>query len=152
VRDEHGRDARPANLLDHRQREAAHRPPGDDVGAKLAQVALKLDRVVAGEAEALQPALVGEAVALQVPVPAQRPVHVRILLWAFGDAIVAREDADSMPLVPGTAHGGLPAELVASGVLGRIHVAHCEDPQRLRRARLGLARASLRDRAHGRSL
>ena len=95
-------------------------------------MAAKLGGVVELEPHPLIQVQPRELVAPQVPVPAQRAVDVGVLLGAVRVfAVVGGEDPDSVTVRLSVTHRLLPGELVAAGVLRRVHVSDREDPELL---------------------
>jgi len=130
VDDKHGRDPQPADALDQRQRHASHRPPRDDVRPQLFEVLLELAGVVELISQPLRRAQVWELIAIEVPIPAQGAMDIRIGLGDVGrNPVIRGQDPHLVTQVTRSPNGRLPHHLVSPDVVGRIHIAHSQDAQ-----------------------
>ncbi len=104
-------------------------------------MAAKLGGVVTLEPQARRQAETWELVTLEIPVPPQGAVHVRVLLFPVGVfAVVRGKHPDLVAECLRVAHRTLPGELVAAGMLGWIQISNGQDAfggsgQRIRSSR-----------------
>ena len=121
-----GGDLPTTNGLQHRQGQAPHRPPADDVGLESSESPLESHLVVTRHRRPRGQALCFEPAILEVP--CEFAVHP--LVTGVGDpcAAVGGENLHLMPLTAQMLDGGVPDELVSPVVVGGIAVAHRQDP------------------------
>jgi methyltransferase family protein len=89
VHESHGGDSRLSHAFQKAERHSSHRPPGDDIGPEVVQMAVQDTRVVSFDRQGSQDRAPRKPIVS--PVPAQISEYSHVISWPVGFAVIRRE-------------------------------------------------------------